>query len=65
MESGQRLGPLNKAVREREAELKLVRSQVEQQLKINKNLLCVKMKLEAEINNYQELIYGITSEADR
>ncbi|XP_028250883.1 keratin, type I cytoskeletal 18-like isoform X1 [Parambassis ranga] len=64
MENSQRLGPINQVVRDLEAELKKVRSQVEHQVKINKNLLCVKMKLEAEINNYQELIYGMTSDAD-
>lgn len=43
-----------------EAELREVRSQVERQVEINKNLLYVKMKLEAEINNYHRLIQGMS-----
>uniref|UniRef100_H3CSB4 IF rod domain-containing protein n=1 Tax=Tetraodon nigroviridis TaxID=99883 RepID=H3CSB4_TETNG len=54
----QRHSPLNKKILGLEAELREVRSQVERQVEINKNLLCVKMKLEAEINNYQRLIHG-------
>lgn len=54
----QRQAPLNKMILALEAELREVRSQVERQVEINKNLLCVKMKLEAEINNYQRLIQG-------
>ncbi|XP_023143753.1 keratin, type I cytoskeletal 18-like isoform X2 [Amphiprion ocellaris] len=64
-EYGQRLAPLNQVILGLEAELKEVRSQVEQQVETNKNLLCVKMKLEAEINNYQQLIYGMTADNDR
>lgn len=48
-----------------EAELREVRSQVERQVEINKNLLCVKMKLEAEINNYQRLIQGLSPDNER
>lgn len=48
-----------------EAELRELRSQVERQVKINKNLLCVKMKLEAEISNYQQLIQRMTSDTER
>lgn len=61
----QQQGPLNKILLDLEAELRKVRSQVERQVEINKNLLCVKMKLEAEINNYQQLIQGMTSENER
>lgn len=50
---------------ELEAELREVRSQVERQVEVNKNLLCVKMKLEAEINHYQRLIQGMSPEAER
>lgn len=42
-----------------------MRSQVERQVEINKNLLCVKMKLEAEINNYQQLIQGMASDIEK
>lgn len=48
-----------------EAELKEVRLQVERQVEINKNLLCVKMKLEAEIDNYQRLIQGMSPDNER
>ncbi|XP_008303134.1 keratin, type I cytoskeletal 18 isoform X2 [Stegastes partitus] len=64
-EYGHRLAPLNQVILDLESELKEVRSQVEQQVETNKNLLCVKMKLEAEINNYQQLIYGMTADTDR
>lgn len=65
VEYGQRLTPLNKAILDLEAELKEVRSQVEQHVETNNNLLCVKMKLEAEIGNYQQLIHGMTTDAER
>ncbi len=65
VEYGQRLTPLNKYIMNLEAELKEVRAQVEHHLEINNNLLCVKMKLEAEINNYQQLIQGTTTDSDR
>uniref|UniRef100_A0A3Q3ED16 IF rod domain-containing protein n=1 Tax=Labrus bergylta TaxID=56723 RepID=A0A3Q3ED16_9LABR len=65
VEYGQRLGPLNKMILDLEKELKEVRAEVERLVETNKNLLCVKMKLEAEIDNYQQLIhvrkYGNTS----
>ncbi|KAM4560308.1 keratin, type I cytoskeletal 18-like isoform 2-T2 [Odontesthes bonariensis] len=64
-EYGQQLGPLSQVIADLQAELKEVRSQVELQLETNKNLLCVKMKLEQEINSYQELIHGICADADR
>ncbi|TWW63971.1 keratin, type I cytoskeletal 18-like isoform X1 [Takifugu flavidus] len=56
----QHQAPLNKMLLDLESELRKVRSQVERQVETNKNLLCVKMKLEAEINNYQLLIHGMT-----
>uniref|UniRef100_A0A674P1B1 Keratin, type I cytoskeletal 18-like n=2 Tax=Takifugu rubripes TaxID=31033 RepID=A0A674P1B1_TAKRU len=58
----QHQAPLNKMLLDLESELRKVRSQVERQVEINKNLLCVKMKLEAEINNYQLLIHGMTAD---
>lgn len=65
VEYSQRMGPLNHLMLDLEAELKEVRSQVERHVETNNNLLCVKMKLEAEINNYQQLIQGITAENER
>lgn len=64
-EYGQRLAPLNKLILELQAELKEVRSQVARHVETNNNLLCVKMKLEAEIQNYQGLIQGMTAEPER
>uniref|UniRef100_A0A3Q3ED98 IF rod domain-containing protein n=1 Tax=Labrus bergylta TaxID=56723 RepID=A0A3Q3ED98_9LABR len=65
VEYGQRLGPLNKMILDLEKELKEVRAEVERLVETNKNLLCVKMKLEAEIDNYQQLIHGMTVEPER
>lgn len=65
VEYGQRLAPLNKLIRDLEKELKAVRSQVEHLVENNKNLLCVKMKLEAEIENYRKLIQGMTADTER
>lgn len=65
LEYGQRLAPLNKMILNLEAELKEVRSQVEQQVEVNKDLLCVKMKLESEINNYQQLMPPMINDGDR
>lgn len=65
MEYSQRQAPLNQVILDLEAELRKVRSQVEHHVETNKNLLCVKMKLEAEINNYQRLIQGMTADTDR
>lgn len=64
-EYGQRLAPLNKLILELQEELKEVRSQVARHVETNNNLLCVKMKLEAEIGNYQRLIQGMTAEPER
>lgn len=61
----QHQSPLNKVILDLEAELREVRSQVGRQVEINKNLLCVKMKLEAEIDNYQQLIQGMASDSER
>jgi len=63
-EYGQQLGPLSQVIVDLEANLKEVKSQVEMQTETNKNLLCVKMKLEQEINSYEGLILGITANAD-
>uniref|UniRef100_A0A8C3A0S9 IF rod domain-containing protein n=1 Tax=Cyclopterus lumpus TaxID=8103 RepID=A0A8C3A0S9_CYCLU len=62
---GDRLGPLNQTILHLEAELKELRAQVERHAENNRNLLCVKMKLEAEMDNYQRLMQGITAEAER
>ncbi|XP_061572165.1 keratin, type I cytoskeletal 18-like isoform X2 [Cololabis saira] len=64
-ESNRRLAPLNHRILQLEAELKEVRSQVEQQGETNNDLLCVKMKLEQEINSYHQLIQGITADPER
>ncbi|AWO96025.1 putative keratin type I cytoskeletal 18-like [Scophthalmus maximus] len=63
-EYGRRLSPLNGAIMDRAAELEKVRSQVEHKVETNRNLLCVKMKLESEINNYQQLILGMTADTE-
>lgn len=59
------MAPLNKLILELQEELKEVRSQVAHHVETNHNLLCVKMKLEAEIDNYQRLIQGMTAEPER
>lgn len=64
VEYSQRMAPLNHLMVDLEAELREVRSQVERHVEINNNLLCVKMKLEAEINHYQQLIHGITADSE-
>ncbi|XP_051283167.1 keratin, type I cytoskeletal 18-like isoform X2 [Dicentrarchus labrax] len=65
LEYGMRLGPLNQVIQDLEAELTEVRSQVERLVENNNNLLCVKMKLEAEIAGYQHLIHGMTADVER
>ncbi|XP_078100019.1 keratin, type I cytoskeletal 18-like isoform X2 [Sander vitreus] len=60
VEYAQRLSPLNQLILNLQAELKEVRAQVERHMENNKDLLCVKMKLEAEINNYQQLMQDMT-----
>lgn len=62
MENGQRLVPLNKLIKTLEAELRETRSKVERQAAMNHNLVCVKLKLETEINNYQRLIHDMAPE---
>ncbi|KAK5847765.1 hypothetical protein PBY51_016869 [Eleginops maclovinus] len=64
VENGQHLAPLNKVLLELQAELKDVRAEVERLVRNNKDLLCVKMKLEAEMDNYQRLIHGITADPE-
>ncbi|KAI3365996.1 hypothetical protein L3Q82_009823, partial [Scortum barcoo] len=65
VENGQRLAPVNQVILQLEAELREVRSQVERHVETNHNLLCVKMKLEAEIDNYQRLIQDMTGDTVR
>ncbi|XP_049919411.1 keratin, type I cytoskeletal 18 isoform X2 [Epinephelus moara] len=65
VENGQRLAPLNQVILKLEAELREVRAQVERHVENNKNLLCVKMKLEGEIDNYQRLMQGLTPDIER
>ncbi|KAK5891296.1 hypothetical protein CgunFtcFv8_018567 [Champsocephalus gunnari] len=62
LENGQHLAPLNKVILDLEADLKEVRAEVERIVRNNKDLLCVKMKLEVEMDNYQRLIHGITAD---
>ncbi|XP_057685545.1 keratin, type I cytoskeletal 18-like [Corythoichthys intestinalis] len=64
LENGQRLAPLNRSILDLEQQLKKMRAHVENQLEMNKDLLCVKMKLEAEINEYQQLISGNADSLD-
>lgn len=56
VENDRRLLPVNKTLLALEAELKRVRSQVEHQAQLNKDLVSVKMRLEAEIRQYQDLM---------
>lgn len=65
VEYAQRLSPLNQLILNLQAELKEVRAQVERHVENNKDLLCVKMKLEAEINNYQQLMQDMTADTER
>uniref|UniRef100_A0A673C4X8 IF rod domain-containing protein n=1 Tax=Sphaeramia orbicularis TaxID=375764 RepID=A0A673C4X8_9TELE len=65
VEYSHRLTPLYKMIRDLEAELKEMRSLEEHQHEVNTNLLYVKMKLEEEINNYQQLIHGMTTDPER
>ncbi|XP_032362539.1 keratin, type I cytoskeletal 18 isoform X1 [Etheostoma spectabile] len=65
VEYGQRLSPLNQLILNLQAELKEVRARVERHVENNKDLLCVKMKLEAEINNYQRLMQDMTADPER
>ncbi|XP_030611719.1 keratin, type I cytoskeletal 18-like [Archocentrus centrarchus] len=65
MENSQRLGPSNKIILDLERDLRNVKSQEKQQLEINKALLCIKMKLEKEIEQYHELLSGLTADPER
>ncbi|XP_026158007.1 keratin, type I cytoskeletal 18-like [Mastacembelus armatus] len=65
LECGQRLGPFNRKIEDLQRELEKMRSQVEQQVETNRNLLGVKMKLEEEINKYRQLMQEMSTEADR
>ncbi|XP_019747101.1 keratin, type I cytoskeletal 18-like [Hippocampus comes] len=64
VENGYRLGLLNQTILDLEQQLRKVRAHVESQLEMNKDLLCVKMRLEAEINNYQQLMSGNVDSLD-
>ncbi|XP_077580013.1 keratin, type I cytoskeletal 18-like [Stigmatopora nigra] len=64
LENGQRLVPLNRAILDLEQQLKKVRAHVENQLEVNKDLMCVKMRLETEINEYQQLMSGNVNSFD-
>ncbi|XP_054598985.1 keratin, type I cytoskeletal 18 isoform X3 [Nothobranchius furzeri] len=60
-----RLDPLYRHIIKLEAELMDLRGQVEQQGEKNDRLLNVTMKLEKEINDYKELLYGCTADPER
>ncbi|CAL9698685.1 unnamed protein product [Knipowitschia caucasica] len=60
-----RLSPLNKRIKELEAELKEVRNELERQLEKNNNLLMVKLKLQEETRYYHELMHGVTTDPER
>ncbi|XP_076017980.1 keratin, type I cytoskeletal 18 isoform X2 [Genypterus blacodes] len=62
---GNELKRLNQKVLALEAELSQVRDQVERQRDDYQDLLYVKMKLEAEIGNYQRLLHGTLPEEER
>ncbi|XP_077369855.1 keratin, type I cytoskeletal 18-like [Festucalex cinctus] len=64
LNNGQRLGPLNRTILDLEQQLRKVRAHVENQLEMNKDLVCVKMRLEAEIDNYQQLMSGNVDSLD-
>ncbi|XP_046886909.1 keratin, type I cytoskeletal 18 isoform X2 [Hypomesus transpacificus] len=55
---------INKILLQLEADLTKVRSQVERQVEDYQELLHVKMKLEAEIENYRRLILGISDDKE-
>lgn len=65
MEYGHRLEPSNKIVLGLEQDLRDVREQVELQLDANKNLLSVKLKLEKELEQYQELLSRLFNDVER
>lgn len=65
MEYGHRLEPSNKIILGLEQDLGDVREQVELQLDANKNLLSVKLKLEKELEQYQELLSRLFDDVER
>lgn len=65
IEYGHRLEPSNKIVLGLEQDLRDVREQVELQLDANKNLLSVKLKLEKELEQYQELLSRLFNDVER
>ncbi|XP_037102179.1 keratin, type I cytoskeletal 18-like [Syngnathus acus] len=64
LENGRRLGPFNRTILDLEQQLRKMRAHVESKLEMNKDLLCVKMKLESEIDNYQQLMSDNFDRAD-
>ncbi|XP_029928761.1 keratin, type I cytoskeletal 18 isoform X3 [Myripristis murdjan] len=62
---GREMARLNQILLGLEDELTRVRSQVERQVDDYQNLLHVKMKLEAEISNYRQLMRGLAADEDR
>lgn len=64
VEYGNRLSPMNKKIKDMEADLKDVRNELERQVERNRDLLTVKMKLEEEIQYYRELLQGATADPD-
>lgn len=65
MEYGHRLEPSNKIIHKLQQDLGDVREQVELQLDANKNLLSVKMKLEKELEQYQELLSRLFDDVEK
>lgn len=65
MEYGHRLEPSNKIIHGLQQDLGDVREQVELQLDANKNLLSVKMKLEKELEQYQELLSRLFDDVEK
>lgn len=65
MEYGHRLEPSNKIIHKLQQDLGDVREQVELQLDANKNLLSVKLKLEKELEQYQELLSRLFDDVER
>ncbi|MEQ2219655.1 hypothetical protein XENOCAPTIV_021377 [Xenoophorus captivus] len=64
-ENNNRLIPFNSVILSLEGELKEVRAQVQQKVESYKELLCLKMKLEKEIKDYNELMQSITADPER
>lgn len=65
MEYGHRLEPSNKIIHKLQQDLGDVREQVELQLDANKNLLSVKLKLEKELEQYQELLSRLFDDVEK